>query len=71
MFCYTDKSLIYVDFFQIGGVIEKLKSQLTEKGQELVKFREEYNIRVRGEKDDESPAQKTPASTGGVLVASK
>jgi len=54
---------------QIGHVIEKLKTQLTERGQELNKFREEHNIQVRGEKEnDRSKATSTP-NTSGVLVA--
>ncbi|XP_066920064.1 prefoldin subunit 2-like [Clytia hemisphaerica] len=56
---------------QIGAVVEKLKSQLTEKGQELNKFREEHNIRVRGEKEAETPSQQKAPTSGGVLVANE
>ncbi|XP_057301582.1 prefoldin subunit 2-like [Hydractinia symbiolongicarpus] len=54
---------------QIEQVIEKLKFQLTEKGKELVKFREEHNITIRGEKENEKSKSNTSNSTSGVLVS--
>jgi len=54
---------------QIEAVIEKLKVQLTERGQELNKFREEHNIQVRGEKENERSKAASSSSTSGVLVA--
>lgn len=58
--------------FQIEQVIEKLKSQLAEKGEELNKFREEHNIQVRGEKDTDrtNADQSSTSSSSGVLVSS-
>jgi len=59
---------------QIEDVIEKLKTQLAERGQELNKFREEHNIQIRGEKAADSQAKSTStesssSSGGGVLVS--
>lgn len=51
-------------------MVEKLKTQLTEKGQELNKFREEHNIRMRGEKEPETNnSTASQKNAGGVLVA--
>ena len=62
----------YSTCFQIEQVIEKLKSQLAEKGEELNKFREEHNIQVRGEKDTDrtNADQSSTSSSSGVLVSS-
>jgi len=58
---------------QIQDVIEKLKGQLAERGQELNKFREEHNIQIRGEKAPDSakaaPTEGSSSSGGGVLVS--
>merc|ERR1712147_86677 len=55
---------------QIGDVIESLKKQLQERGQELNKFREEHNIQIRGEKpgSEASKGAVEGSSSSGVLV---
>ena len=55
---------------QIEVVVEKLKTQLTEKGNELNAFRAEHNIQIKGEKQSEAAKSTGPASSG-VLVANQ
>ncbi len=55
---------------QIQSLLEKLEGQLRSKGEELVKFKEEHNIKLRGERE---PAAKEDTQTeqkasSGVLV---
>lgn len=57
---------------QLSDLIERLRTQVINKGKELNEYREKHNIRVRGEQDgnDEDShgdSSKTPAQ--GVLVA--
>ena len=60
---------------QIQDVIDKLKTQLGERGQELNKFREEHNIQIRGEKPGSDSGKSSAAGGssgsggGGVLVS--
>ncbi|XP_002163089.2 prefoldin subunit 2 isoform X1 [Hydra vulgaris] len=56
---------------QIQQVIEKLNSQLHEKGEELNKYRSEHNIVVRGEKEKENSNPNAQSSFSGVLVTQK
>lgn len=59
---------------QLEKLIESGKEQLTKKGIEINKFKEEHNIRVREESSSEpAAAAKSEASSGGksnVLVSS-
>lgn len=57
---------------QLEKLIESGKEQLTKKGIEINKFKEEHNIRVR-EESSEPAAAKNEATSGGksnVLVSS-
>ncbi|XP_028406474.1 prefoldin subunit 2-like [Dendronephthya gigantea] len=51
---------------QIKGLIEKLKSQLQAKSEELNNFKETHNIRSQGEK--QQTEQQKEEKTSGVLV---
>eukprot|EP00794_Sanderia_malayensis_P019214 gene19214-21138_t len=55
---------------QIQNLLEKLEVQLRSKGEELVKFKEEHNIKLKGEREPMA-ANKDEAQTkasSGVLV---
>lgn len=57
---------------QIEGLLEKLKSQLMSKGEELVKFKEENNIKLKGERDTAGAKEEAAASSktsSGILVS--
>ena len=63
---------IEFQLFQLGKVVESLTGQLELKGKDLNTYREQYNIRVRGEEDATSGGKdkdQNKASTQGVLVA--
>lgn len=58
---------------QLEKLIESGKEQLTKKGIEINKFKEEHNIRVREETSSEPASVKNEATSGGksnVLVSS-
>ena len=64
--------IISLFFFiiQLGKVLDALTSQLETKGRDLNAYREQHNIRVRGEEDGPSKEKdSSKSSTQGVLVA--
>ena len=57
--------------FQLGNLVKTLSAQLEAKGKELIEYRDKYNIRVRGEEENDqksSSENKTKSSAAGVLV---
>lgn len=48
-------------------MIEKLKEQLQKQEEQLMEFQKRFNIRVRGEKDEDEKPEKSEKSAG-VLV---
>ena len=55
---------------QITGLLEKLEAQMKLKGEELVRFKEEHNIKVRGERDtsNDKEAESKSKVSSGILV---
>ena len=51
--------------------VENMKKQLEAKGKEINTYREEHNIKIRGEDDNKQQAPEADAKSGsgGVLVA--
>lgn len=56
---------------QLEKLIENGKEQLTKKGIEINKFKEEHNIKVKSSEDDEKPKSEAAAKSGksNVLVS--
>ncbi len=54
---------------QIQTLLKTLEAQLRSKGEELVKFKEEHNIKLKGERDAPSAKEESgPKPSSGVLV---
>ena len=56
---------------QIQGVLERLEGQMKTKGEEIVKFKEDHNIRMKGERDTNSGKEQKAVdskNTSGILV---
>nr|KAG5700419.1 hypothetical protein BaRGS_010332 [Batillaria attramentaria] len=56
---------------QMANFVENMTKQLETKGKEINTYREEHNIRIRGEEENsrEEKPEKDTKSGGGVLVA--
>ena len=55
--------------FQLNKMVETLTKQLETKGIEINKYREEYNLQIKGEDSRNQEKQEKDVKTGGVLVA--
>lgn len=54
----------------MGKLVDTLSKQLETKGQEINKYRETHNLKIKGEESKEPEKQeKDSAKAGGVLVA--
>ena len=56
---------------QIASLLEKLEAQMKTKGEELLRFKEEHNIKVRGERDNSTGKEEAGSSSkvsSGILV---
>ena len=56
---------------QITGLLQKLEAQIKAKGEELIKFKEEHNIKMRGERENTTEREEAgPKSkvSSGILV---
>lgn len=56
-------------FFQLNKLVETLTKQLETKGIEINKYREEYNLQIKGEDSRNQEKQEKDVKTGGVLVS--
>ncbi|KAL4229502.1 Prefoldin subunit 2 [Mactra antiquata] len=55
---------------QMGKLVESLTKQLEQKGVEINQYREQHNLKIKGEDSKEPEKQdKDSAKSGGVLVA--
>ena len=56
---------------QMTQFVENMTKQLETKGKEINAYREEHNIRIRGEEDSKTAAAESDSKSGGggVLVA--
>ncbi|XP_069115410.1 prefoldin subunit 2-like [Argopecten irradians] len=54
---------------QMGKIIETLNVKLEEKGKEINKYREQHNLKIKGEESKENDKQDQEVKSGGVLVA--
>lgn len=68
MLCICDALFCFCS--QMGKLVETLSKQLEQKGQEINKYRETHNLKIKGE-DSKEPEKQDSDSTkaGGVLVA--
>ena len=54
----------------MGKLVEQLSKSLEQKGQEINKYRETHNLKIKGEDSKEPEKQDSDsAKAGGVLVA--
>ena len=56
---------------QIADLLEKLETQMKTKGEEIVKFKEEHNIKMRGERETSTGKDEAGSSSkasSGILV---
>lgn len=56
---------------QISGLLENLEAQMKSKGEELLKYKEEHNIKMRGERDvatRKDDASSSSKASSGILV---
>lgn len=64
--CYA----LFCFCLQMGKLVETLSKQLEQKGQEINKYRETHNLKIKGEDSKEPEKQDSDsAKAGGVLVA--
>ncbi|XP_033758623.1 prefoldin subunit 2-like [Pecten maximus] len=54
---------------QMGKITETLTVKLEEKGTEINKYREQHNLKIKGEESKEPEKQDQEVKSGGVLVA--
>lgn len=53
----------------MSKLVETLTKQLEVKGNEINKYREKYNLKIKGEESKEMEKSSKDVKTGGVLVA--
>jgi len=57
-------------YLQMGKIVDSLTKQLESKGIEINKYRDQYNLKIKGEESkDHSDSQEKEVKSGGVLVA--
>lgn len=55
--------------FQMSKLVETLSKQLETKGNEINKYRERHNLKIKGEESKDMEKSSKDVKTGGVLVA--
>lgn len=55
--------------FQMNKLVETLTKQLETKGNEINKYRERHNLKIKGEESKDMEKSSKDVKTGGVLVA--
>lgn len=55
--------------FQMGKIVDTLTEKLEQKGVEINKYREQHNVKIKGEESKEPEKQDQEVKSGGVLVA--
>uniref|UniRef100_A0A8W8KQ17 Prefoldin subunit 2 n=1 Tax=Magallana gigas TaxID=29159 RepID=A0A8W8KQ17_MAGGI len=61
--------LILCFLFQMNKLVETLTKQLETKGNEINKYRERHNLKIKGEESKDMEKSSKDVKTGGVLVA--
>lgn len=54
---------------QMSKLVETLSKQLETKGNEINKYRERHNLKIKGEESKDMEKSSKDVKTGGVLVA--
>lgn len=64
--CYA---FFFFFLFQMSKLVETLSKQLETKGNEINKYRERHNLKIKGEESKDMEKSSKDVKTGGVLVA--
>lgn len=61
--------MLFFFLFQMSKLVETLSKQLETKGNEINKYRERHNLKIKGEESKDMEKSSKDVKTGGVLVA--